>query len=179
MEARLDPAYDVLKLGRMALGDAPISFASTAVGGTLKVMAGPNASAPINASIAHASLAADGLFRGLLYTGGLMHAVAAKHVPWLVVPRAAPAGFAGIAKGLSKIASGARIGLLGIGGVLGALRAAQAVAKAGNMSALVNTKDGRGGLAQAVGSALLMVRHPATYLLGAGVFGFAMLNEFL
>lgn len=179
IDARLDPAYDIMKIGRMALGDAPISFASTAVSATLKMALGTS-DAKTSQAIGHAGLAADGLFRGLLYSGGLLHGVAAKKMSWLVTSRAAPDGFAGIASGLSKMANVARIGLLGIGGVLGALRAANAVTAAnGDAKALYMTRDGRGGALQAVGSALLMVKHPATYLAGAGVFIMAMVNDFL
>lgn len=179
VDARLDPAYQVMKIGRMALGDAPISFASTAVTGSLKMALGTS-DEKRNQAIGHAGLAADGLFRGLLYSGGLLHGVAAKRMPWLVTSRAAPDGFAGIASGLSKMANVARIGLLGVGGVLGAVRAAQAVVAAnGDAKALYMTRDGRGGTLQAVGSALLMVKHPATYLAGAGVFIMAMVNDFL
>ena len=179
IEGRLDPAYDVVKLGRMSLGDAPVSFASTAVGATLRLLAGPDVSERGSKAIGHAGLAADGLFRGLLYTGGLLHGAAAAKVPWLVVPRAAPAGFAGIAGTLSKVATFGRLALLGIGGALGALRSANAIAKAGSFDALLNTRDGRGGALQAVGSVLLMVKHPLTMLAGAGVFGLAIANEFM
>lgn len=179
VEARLDPAYDVMKLGRMALGDAPISFGATAVSGTLKTALGTS-DEKTKQAIGHAGLAADGLFRGLLYSGGLLHGVAARKMPWLVTSRAAPDGFAGIAANLSKVANVARIGLLGVGGALGALRAAKAVVAAnGDAKALYMTRDGRGGALQAVGSALLMVKHPATYLAGAGVFIMAMVNDFL
>lgn len=179
IESHLDPAYDVMKLGRMALGDAPISFAATAVSGTLKMAVGTS-DARTSQALGHAGLAADGLARGLLYTGGLLHGAAARKMPWLVTSRAAPDGFAGIASGLSKVANVARLGLLGIGGVLGALRAAKAVVAAqGDAKALYMTRDGRGGTLQAVGSALLMVKHPATYLAGTGVFIMAMVNDFL
>lgn len=179
VDARLDPAYQVLKVGRIALGDAPISLGTMAVSGSLKMALGTS-DAKTSQAIGHAGLAADGLFRGLLYSGGLLHGVAAKKMPWLVSARAAPDGLAGIASGLSKMANVARLGLLGIGGVLGAVRAAQAVVAAnGDAKALYMTRDGRGGTLQAVGSALLMVKHPATYLAGAGVFIMAMVNDFL
>lgn len=179
IDARLDPAYDVVKLGRMSLGEAPVSFASTAVGATLRVLAGPDVSARGSKAIGHAGLAADGIFRGLFYAGGLLHGAAAAKVPWLVVPRAAPAGFAGIAGALSKAATFGRLALLGIGGALGALRSANAIARAGTFDALLTTRDGRGGALQAVGSVLLMVKHPLTMLAGAGVFGLAIANEFM
>lgn len=178
-DAHLDPAYQMMKLGRMALGDAPISFGSTAIGHGLKLGFGPAADAHKQA-LGHASLAADGVLRGLFYTGGILHGAAARKVPWLVVPRTPPAGFAGIASRLSKVAHGARLGLLGISGVLGAIRAAKAVVAAqGDPRALLATRDGRGGALQAVGSALLMVKHPATYLAGGGLFLAAMVNDFL
>ena len=179
IESHLDPAYDVMKVGRIALGDAPISLGTMAVTGSLKMALGTSNS-KTNQAIGHAGLAADGLFRGLLYTGGLLHGVAAKKLPWLVVDRAAPKGFGGIATGLNSVANVARLGLLGIGGVLGALRAAKAVVAAnGDAKALYMTRDGRGGALQAIGSALLMVKHPATYLAGGGVFVAAMVNDFL
>ncbi len=179
IESHLDPAYDVMKIGRVALGDAPISFASAAVSGSLKAAFGTS-SDKTSQAIGHAGLAADGLFRGLLYSGGLLHGAAARKMPWLVTSRAAPDGFAGIASSLSKVANVARLGLLGIGGALGALRAAKAVVAAnGDAKALYMTRDGRGGTLQAVGSALLMVKHPATYLAGASVFVMAMVNDFL
>jgi hypothetical protein len=179
VDARLDPAYDVLRIGRVALGDAPISFASTAVGGVLRAGAGRAPDPRVNSAIGHAGLMADGLARGLLYSGGLLHGAAAAKLPWLVTSRVAPDGLAGIAASLSRIADAARLGLLGIGGTLGALRAARAVLDAGgDGSALYATRDGRGGVLQAVGSALLMVKHPATYLAGAAVFAMAIANDF-
>ncbi len=179
VDARLNPAYQAIKIGNVALGSAPISFGSTVVTSGLKMALGTSNS-KTNQAIGHAGLAADGLFRGLLYSGGLLHGVAAKRLPWLVTSRAAPDGFAGVASGLSKVGNMARLGLLGIGGVLGALRAAKAVVAAqGDARALYMTRDGRGGALQAVGSALLMVKHPATYLAGAGVFVMAMVNDFL
>jgi hypothetical protein len=179
VEARLDPAYDVMKIGRIALGDAPISFGSTAVTGALRAVLGTS-SDRVDQAVGHAGLAADGLFRGLLYSGGLLHGVAARTVPWLVTSRAAPSGFAGIMSSLSKVANVARLGLLGIGGALGALRAAKAVVAAnGDARALYMTRDGRGGALQAAGSALLMVKHPITYLAGAGVFAMALVNDLL
>jgi hypothetical protein len=179
VDARLDPAYQVMKIGNVALGAAPISFGSTVVSNGLKMALGTSNS-KTNQAIGHAGLAADGLFRGLLYSGGLLHGVAAKKMPWLVSSRVAPDGLAGVASWLSKVGNMARLGLLGIGGVLGALRAAKAVVAAnGDAKALYMTRDGRGGALQAVGSALLMVKHPATYLAGAGVFIMAMVNDFL
>ena len=179
IDQRLDPAYQVMKFGRVALGEAPITFASSAVSGSLKMALGTS-NEKANQAIGHAGLAADGLFRGLLYSGGLLHGVAAKKVPWLVVDRATPKGFSGIAAGLSKAANFARLGLLGIGGALGALRAAKAVVAAnGDAKALFMTRDGRGGTLQAVGSALLMVKHPITYLAGSAVFLGALVNDLL
>jgi hypothetical protein len=178
VEDRLDPAYDVMKVGRLALGDAPISFGSLAVTGSLRAALGTS-DPQVNSAIGNAGLAADGLFRGLLYSGGLLHGAAAAKVPWLVTSRAAPDGFAGIAARLTKVASAARLGLLGISGALGALRAARAVVDAhGDARALYAARDGRGGVLQAVGSALLMVKHPATYLAGATVFAMAIANDF-
>jgi hypothetical protein len=178
VEDRLDPAYDVMKVGRLALGDAPISFGSLAVTGSLRAALGTS-DPRVNSAIGNAGLAADGIFRGLLYSGGLLHGAAATKLPWLVTSRAAPEGFAGIAAGLTKVASVARLGLLGLSGTLGALRAARAVVDAqGDASALHATRDGRGGVLQAVGSALLMVKHPATYLAGATVFAMAIANDF-
>lgn len=178
VERRLDPAYDVAKVARIALGDAPISLGTMAVTGSLR-LAMPKPDARQSSAISHASLAADGLLRGLFYSGGLLHGAAAAKVPWLVTSKAAPDGFAGIAAGLSKFANAARIGLLGIGGTLGALRAARAVLDAGgDTRALLDTRDGRGGMLQAVGSALLIVKHPVTYLAGAAVFAAAIANDF-
>lgn len=166
-----------MKLGRLALGDAPISFGATAFSGVLKVATGPT-DPRTSQAIGHAGLAADGLMRGLFYAGGLLHGAAAKSVPWLVKSRPAPAGFAGIASGLAKVANVARLGLLGIGGVLGALRAARAVTQAGgDFKALLTTQDGRGGTLQALGSAMLMIKHPITYLAGAGIYGAALIND--
>lgn len=179
IESHLDPAYGVMKVGRIALGDAPISLGTMAFSGGLKMALGTSASKHSQV-LGHAGLAADGLFRGLLYSGGLLHGIAAKRMPWLVTARAAPDGLSSIASGLSKVANVARLGLLGVGGVLGAIRAAKAVVAAnGDAKALYMTRDGRGGALQAVGSALLMVKHPATYLAGAGVFVMAMVNDFL
>lgn len=179
VEKRLKPAYDVMKITNVALGAAPISFASTAVSGLLRV-AIPNHSGnkSVEKSISHAGLAADGIARGLFYSGGLLHGAVAPRLPWLVTSRGAPPGLVGFASGLGKVTHYARIGLLGIGGVAGAARAAKAVADAGDARALVETKDGRAGVLQAAGSALLIVKHPATYLLGAGVFAAAIANEF-
>lgn len=178
VERRLDPAYDVAKVARIALGDAPISLGTMAVTGSMR-MAMPKPTEQQASAISHAGLAADGLFRGLFYSGGLLHGAAAAKVPWLVTSRVAPDGFAGIAAGLSKFANVARIGLLGLGGTLGALRAARAVLDAGgDARALLDTRDGRGGVLQAIGSALLIVRHPVTYLAGAAVFAAAIANDF-
>ncbi len=179
IESHLDPAYDVMKISRVALGDAPINFASTALSGTLKMAFGTS-DAKTNQAIGHAGLAADGLFRGLLYSGGILHGVAARKMPWLVLDRTPPAGYGRIASGLDSISKGARLGLLGIGGALGAIRAAKAVVAAdGDARALYMTRDGRGGTLQALGSALLMVKHPATYLAGAGVYAAALVNDLL
>lgn len=179
VERRLDPAYDVMKVARVALGDAPISLGTLAVTGSLRVGL-PDPTDPRQASaISHAGLAADGLLRGLLYSGGLLHGAAAAKVPWLVTAKAAPGGLAGVAAGISRAASVARIGLLGIGGTLGAIRAARAVIDAGgDARALLDTREGRGGALQAVGSALLIARHPVTYLAGAAVFAAAIANDF-
>lgn len=178
VERRLDPAYEVAKVARIALGDAPISLGTMAVTGALG-MAMPKPAPQQASAISHAGLAADGLLRGLFYSGGLLHGAAAAKLPWLVTSKVAPDGFAGIAAGLSKFASVARIGLLGIGGTLGALRAARAVLDAGgDTRALLDTRDGRGGMLQAVGSALLIVKHPVTYLAGAAMFAAAIVNDF-
>lgn len=179
VERRLDPAYDVMKVARVALGDAPISLGTLAVTGSLRVGL-PNPSDPRQASaISHAGLAADGLLRGLLYTGGLLHGAAAARVPWLVTAKAAPAGLAHVVARISTAAQFARIGLLGLGGTLGALRAARAVVEAGgDARALLDTRDGRAGVLQAVGSALLIAKHPVTYLAGAAVFAAAIVNDF-
>lgn len=177
IDSHLDPAYDVIKIGRMALGDAPISWAATATSGLLKVATAGTTDERIPKMVSHAGLAADGLARGLFYAGGLLHGAVATKMPWLVVSRTPPAGFEKIAGVLGKVGTYARIGLLGIGGALGALKAAQAVAQHGTPEALVRTKDGRAGVLQAAGSVLLMVKHPATYLAGAAVFGLAALNE--
>lgn len=178
IDGHLDPAYSVIKIGRMALGDAPISYASTAVSGVLRMATAGTKDERITASVSHAGLAADGIARGLFYSGGLLHGALATKMPWLVVSRTPPAGFEKAAAILGKVGNVARLGLLGVGGALGALRAAQAVAQHGTPEALIRTKDGRGGALQALGSVLLMVKHPATYLAGAAVFGLAALNEF-
>lgn len=177
VDARTSAINDVVKIGRTVLGEAPIIWGATAVTGTLKAALGASNSKTAQV-IDHAGLAADGLFRGLLYSGGLLHGAATRKVPWLVTSRAAPKGLAGVASGLSKIANVARLGLLGVGGALGALRGARAVVAAdGDVRALWMTRDGRGGTLQAVGSALLMIKHPATYLAGAGVFIAALIND--
>ncbi|MCW2920927.1 MAG: hypothetical protein JWL76_801 [Thermoleophilia bacterium] len=179
IESHLDPAYDVMRISRVALGDAPINFASTAVTGSLRMALG-SSDAKTNQAIGHAGLAADGLFRGLLYSGGILHGTAARKLPWLVLDRTPPAGFGRVASSLDTLSRGARLGLLGIGGTLGAVRAAKAVvAGGGDARALYMTRDGRGGTLQAVGSALLMVKHPVTYLAGAGVYAAALVNDLL
>ncbi|MEO6867692.1 MAG: hypothetical protein ABI200_06695 [Gaiellales bacterium] len=177
IDAHLKPAYDVAKIGRMAFGDAPISFFSTAVSGVLRATTAGSSNERVKDSVANAGLAADGIARGLFYSGGLLHGALATRMPWLVVARTPPAGFEKIASMLGKFSTVARVGLLGVGGALGALRAAQAIARHGGPEALLRTRDGRGGALQALGSALLIVKHPATYIAGAAVFGLAALNE--
>jgi hypothetical protein len=66
-----------------------------------------------------------------------------------------------------------------VGGALGVLRAAKAVQGGGSMGAIVTTQDGRSGALQALGSALMLAKHPVTLVAGAGVFGAAMVNDLL
>lgn len=180
VDARLDPAYQAMKAGRIALGDAPISLGTMAINGGLKAALGPAAVKQHPEAFAHAGLAADGLLRGLLYPGGVAHNAAKRAVPWLVSSKSAPGKLAGVASRLGKVANYARLTMLGISGALGAIRAAKAVvAASGDARALLTTRDGRGGALQAVGSALLMIKHPVTYFAGAGVFLAAIVNDVL
>lgn len=177
VQARMKPVYDVPRSGRVALGGAPIALVSSAVGALLRGATAGSSSLQVSNSVAHAGLAADGIARGLFYSSGLLHAVPAPRIPLLVVSRTPPAGFERFAGALGKTGSALRFGLLGIGGAMGALRAAQAVSQHGGGRALLETRDGRGGTLQAIGSMLLIVKHPATYLAGAAVFGLAAINE--
>jgi hypothetical protein len=177
VRGHVKPAYDVAKLARIGLGEAPIGLASTAVSGMLRAATAGSTDERVAESVAHAGLAADGIARGLFYSGGLLHGALATRMPWLVVSRPPPAGLEKLASVLGSAGSVLRVGLLGIGGAMGALRAAQAIARHGGPEALLHTRDGRGGALQAIGSALLIVKHPATYLAGAAVFGLAAINE--
>ncbi len=171
-DARIYPMYEAAKAGKVALGGAPITLGISLTTHGLKALMDPKQSTAIH----HAGWAADGLIHGLLYKGGLLHAKAAARAPWLVNSRAAPAGLGSVAGGLARAAHYARFGMLAIGGAMGAARAASAVVDGGGR-ALLDTRDGRGGALQAVGSALLMVRHPVAYLAGAAAFGLAFVND--
>lgn len=178
-ETQLKPAYKVAKIGRLVLGDAPISFGSTITTTVLKKL--PGSSEPrLNSAIGHTGLAVDGVLRGTLYSGGILHNAAAKSASWLVSARAAPTGFSGFASLLGRVAKAARFGVLSIGGVLGAIKAARAVTdNNGDLNALYKTHDGRAGVLQAAGSVLLLVNRPAAYFMGAVIFAGAALNDLL
>lgn len=171
-DERAYPAYEALKAGKVVLGGAPITLGVSLTTHGLKAALDPRQSTAIH----HAGWAADGLIHGLLYKGGLLHDAAASKAPWLVKSRAAPASLGRVAGTVARVTHYGRLGLLGVGGTMGALRAANAVAHGGG-NALLETRDGRGGALQAIGSALLMVRHPAAYLAGAAAFGMAFAND--
>lgn len=162
----------------LTLRAAPIALASSIVAGAIKV-AGPAASERSATAITQGGFAIDGLTRGLVGSGGPLHAAAARNAPWLVKSRPVPAGAERLYAGLGRVASVARIGLFGVTGTLGAVRAAKAVNEAGSMRALVFDRDGRGGALQAVGSAMLAIKHPVTAVVGGAAFAALVVNDLM
>ncbi len=177
VEHSLHDAHGLAGFGQVALGRAPLGLAAPIVSGTMKAALG-TADSEAQRAIGHAGLATDGLVKGLVGHHGLMRHEAERRLPFLVTDRAVSGRFATAAKVLGRVGTGLHVGVLGVGGALGVIRAAKAV-QGGGAGALLTTQDGRSGALQAIGSALMLVHHPATMLAGAGVFGAAMVNDLL